>query len=388
MKRLVVGFVVIFLVAIAAGAAVLIQQDQYDLSKFLSFTDETTSAKGNEPFAADPPSSKAGDSEAQPDFAVAAIPPQPGPQAEPEAGTEPQVQRDPDSNPDTEDSRDRLAFDIARIQRDGVSVFAGQGTPGQFVDILADGIVIGTAKVDDNGEWVLVTEHDIVGDDPKLDLRIGTAPVEKQIAAKTDPEVVANVRAEAASVRSAARDDVPSPKVRELNQKMMSELQRLVDEARRDNTDHEAPIQPDTAGEVAVATAIDPTPEATPGVSPEPAPQKAIPIPIQFIYREATFTPDGEKAANLLLQYLHLGKLSEITLSGHADERGTEALNMELSRERLKTVETYLRSGGYEGKLALLAKGKSEPFTGVDRTSFAKEELFQLDRRVELRLAN
>src|SRR5690606_33774805 len=106
-----------------------------------------------------------------------------------------------------------------------------------------------------------------------------------------------------------------------------------------------------------------------------------------FVYREATFTPDGEKAANLLLQYLQLGKLSEVTLSGHADERGTEALNMELSRQRLKTVENYLRSGGYEGKLELVPQGKSEPFAGVDRTGFSREELFQLDRRVELRLA-
>lgn len=394
MKRLVVGFVVIFLVAIAAGAAVLIKQDPHDFTKFLSFTDEKTSAENNGPVASDP--SSAG-SEKEPGIPVAAIPSPSDARTGPEAGTDPKVH--PGLEP--EKPEDRLAFDIARIQRDGVSVFAGQGTPGQYVDIIADGVVIGTAKVDENGEWVLVTEHNIAGDDPKLDLRIGTAPPEKQIAAKADPEVVADVRAEAASVRQAAGDDEPSPKVRELNEKMLSDLQELVDEARRADADGAAQQQAENeleketgpAGEVATAAVAakdlnpDPIPDTTPAVSSEPSARKAIPIPIQFVYRKATFTPDGEKAANLLLQYLQAGALSEITLSGHADERGTEALNMELSRERLKTVESYLRSGGYQGKLELLAKGKSEPFTGVDRTTFAKEELFQLDRRVELRPA-
>src|SRR5690606_26688222 len=55
---------------------------------------------------------------------------------------------------------------------------------------------------------------------------------------------------------------------------------------------------------------------------------KTVPIPIQFVYREATFTPDGEKAADLLLQYVKLGKFPVITLSGHADERGSPGLNM------------------------------------------------------------
>jgi outer membrane protein OmpA-like peptidoglycan-associated protein len=59
---------------------------------------------------------------------------------------------------------------------------------------------------------------------------------------------------------------------------------------------------------------------------------------------------------------------------------------MDLSRERLEAVERYLHAGGFSGKLNLIPKGKSEPFTGVDRTKYAGEALYQLDRRVELRL--
>lgn len=408
MMRLAVVLGVVFLVAIAAGAAVFIKQDQHDFSQLLSFTDAATSSVSHEPATPDP-SSSAARTASEPGSRVAAIPPQSDPPAEPEA-----VASQPKGQPDhaAERPEDRLAFDIARVHREGVSVFAGQGAPGHYVDILADGVVIGTARVDENGEWVFVTEHDFASDDPKLDLQVGTAPSEKQVAAKADTEVVADVRAEAATVRNAARDDVPSPKVRELNDRMMSDLQELVDEARREEAGHDAGGHPDHSGDNAIggeadtaertggeagtrtgpagektfAAAADPARDG-PVVSRESAARKTIPIPVQFVYREATFTPDGEKAANLLLQYLQLGKLSEVTLSGHADERGTEALNMELSRQRLKTVENYLRSGGYEGKLELVPQGKSEPFAGVDRTGFSREELFQLDRRVELRLA-
>lgn len=112
----------------------------------------------------------------------------------------------------------------------------------------------------------------------------------------------------------------------------------------------------------------------------------SIPIPVLFVYNEATFTDEGRRAATLLLEYLKLKHPDRVTLTGHADERGTAAFNMELSRERLAAVRAFLERGGYRGALTLLPRGESEPFLGIDRTRFSQEELFQLDRRVELRL--
>jgi outer membrane protein OmpA-like peptidoglycan-associated protein len=60
---------------------------------------------------------------------------------------------------------------------------------------------------------------------------------------------------------------------------------------------------------------------------------------------------------------------------------------MQLSRNRLDSVARFLGDTGYAGKLVLLPKGKTEPVTGVDRGKLSKEDAFQLDRRVELRLA-
>jgi outer membrane protein OmpA-like peptidoglycan-associated protein len=79
-----------------------------------------------------------------------------------------------------------------------------------------------------------------------------------------------------------------------------------------------------------------------------------------------------------------LKNFKSVLLTGHADERGTDELNMDLSRDRLDTVAHFLKEGGFNGNLELVPKGKREPFTGVDRSQYGKEELFQLDRRVEL----
>jgi outer membrane protein OmpA-like peptidoglycan-associated protein len=57
---------------------------------------------------------------------------------------------------------------------------------------------------------------------------------------------------------------------------------------------------------------------------------------------------------------------------------------MELSRQRLQTVADFLKSGGFSGELDLVPKGKREPYLGVVRSDYNQEELWQLDRRVEL----
>jgi outer membrane protein OmpA-like peptidoglycan-associated protein len=111
------------------------------------------------------------------------------------------------------------------------------------------------------------------------------------------------------------------------------------------------------------------------------------PVPITFVYREAKPTPTGEHAARLLVEYVKLKGIRSLELTGHADERGSDEFNMQLSQQRLETVAQLLRSGGYDGELALLPRGRAEPYRGVDRSALAREDIYQLDRRVELRAA-
>jgi outer membrane protein OmpA-like peptidoglycan-associated protein len=119
---------------------------------------------------------------------------------------------------------------------------------------------------------------------------------------------------------------------------------------------------------------------------PEPTARTAqsSPAPITFVYNDTTFTTDGRRAAELLAKHLISQQPATVSLSGHADERGSDAYNIELSRRRLLVVADYLRDNGFVGKLELIPKGRSEPYTAIDRRSLAREDAFQLDRRVEL----
>ena len=110
-----------------------------------------------------------------------------------------------------------------------------------------------------------------------------------------------------------------------------------------------------------------------------------FPRPITFVYDQTTFTAEGRRAAQMLAEYLRTHRHPSVALSGHADERGSDSYNMELSRQRLEAVARYLRESGITNKLELAPKGSSEPFAGADRRLLAREDALQLDRRVEMR---
>jgi outer membrane protein OmpA-like peptidoglycan-associated protein len=274
-------------------------------------------------------------------------------------------------------------FDIAKVEPDGTSVFAGRATPKSLVTVLADGEPIGTVTADENGEWVLMVERSFANRDPKLSVTVGAHGVLGSAALAQHPNGTSS---------SAGRSRTAAAATAQL----MNNLQHLVDRARsnsladqspaaatRENA--EAPASLGASGgqpaEVARSRATEPAMAARGREE-----HHVVPIPIKFAFRQATFTDDGRKAAQLLLEYVLLEKIDSLKLTGHADERGTPAFNMELSAARLNMVAKFLRAGGYNGKLDLLPMGESAPFTGVDRNLFPQEELFELDRRVELRL--
>lgn len=241
-----------------------------------------------------------------------------------------------------------LGFDVARISPNGPSVFAGQAPPNSLVTVTVDGKPVGSTKVDERGEWTLVTEQPITSPDPVLGLTSKPAD---------DPRVAGNASQMAGYDR---RSETKSAASSSASTRIMREFEDLVSEARKAD-------QP---------------------VRSQAAARAPVPIPIQFVYREASFTEQGRKAAELLVEYLKLTKPESIVLTGHADERGSDEFNMELSRQRLETVANFLREHGYEGRLTLVPKGRSEPYRGVDRSKLDRETLWQLDRRVELVLGD
>jgi len=324
----------------------------------------------------------------------------------------------------------QATFDVARIDPKGISVFAGRATPGESVTIMGDGEPVGTALADENGEWTLATEHAFASADPKLALVTKPASQAEAPAAPAAPAAQTKVAGSLEARESAQPEKPPRKSASAVTSHMMKNFEGIVAAARTaakeaksaapeeksaapaEKTEvpaeapsalaaNEAPSPAPTSepkrggvpepstlpaeaakpGKVATAAPLTPSVASPPDV---PVARKSIPVPITFVFNEATFTDDGRKAVGLLLEYLQLKHFPKVTLTGHADERGTEELNMELSAERLDSVEKYLRDGGYKGRLELIPKGESEPFTGVVRAEYSQEDLWQFDRRVEL----
>ena len=222
---------------------------------------------------------------------------------------------------------DSSKFDVARIDPEGASVFAGRAPPNAEVAVLANGEVVATTKADETGQWASVVEHQFAPGEYQLSLRTWSngsvaetngGSVRITIAANERPSPAPSPSTKAAAVRKEA---VPSP-----------------------------------------------------------------PAPITFAYNEANLTPAGRQQVAALREFLNKRKLTTVTLSGHADERGSDEYNMELSRQRLETVVQYLHESGYMGELKLVPMGKREPYLTPDRNRLPKEDAFRLDRRVELHL--
>ena len=223
-------------------------------------------------------------------------------------------------------------FDVVRITSDGPAVLAGRAPAGSRVTILADAEPIATVKADSNGEWVAVIDRAFKPGHYQLSLRAKPNGV--------DPDLIGQ------SVRIT-----------------------IAPSARAPLANARASSSPTKAAAAPMREALLP------------------PAPITFVYDKTDFTPAGREGAAVLSGFLRQQKLDSVTLSGHADERGSDEYNMELSRRRLDSVARYLREAGYAGKLVLVPKGKSEPFLSPDRWKLSREDALQLDRRVELHLA-
>ncbi len=308
-------------------------------------------------------------------------------------------------------------FDIATIDPGGTSVFAGRSEPNGHVTVFANGKPVGSANTDAYGEWVLVTEDKVPSDDPELTVKFSAGPA-------TDNTRVAEAQADEATD---ANKPKATPEADEAAGKVTAELvdnlRRMVERERVQRDDTAAkPVREKPTPLKAAASPLEsttpvgadaPTSEHTnrkpveadlpkPGdVVPEakvPAvvvketkgeqtELQSVPVPIKFVFNKPVLTKEGRETAELLAEYVQLKKFSSLELTGHADERGRHEYNLALSSQRLQQVAAMLREAGYSGKLRLIPKGETEPFTGVDRSKFSEDVLYELDRRVELRAA-
>lgn len=101
---------------------------------------------------------------------------------------------------------------------------------------------------------------------------------------------------------------------------------------------------------------------------------------VHFDYDSADLRGDDYQTLLAHAQYLKKNPNAKVTLSGHADERGTREYNMALGERRAKSVEAFLTTNGAApAQLDTVSYGKEKPVNdGHDEAAWAE------NRRVEI----
>ncbi len=271
--------------------------------------------------------------------------------------------RTQDLNSQAKPVDDLPKFDVARLDAEGASVFAGRAAPNQRVTILIDGREFATTLADSDGNWAIAIERSIPPGRIELAL-VATGPE----PGRSNRGQVVHVNVAASKVATAERKDRVAPptarpvlpKAAELDPKAaLKNFEAFVDRARAAAVEDPASLS---------------------------AVQSSVPVPITFLMGKADMTADGGIAAQLLADYLRIIKPRSIALTGHADSRGADSYNMDLSLKRLVAIEQFLRASGYGGEQKLIPLGEHAPYRKIDRTKLTLDEIYQVDRRVELQV--
>ena len=103
--------------------------------------------------------------------------------------------------------------------------------------------------------------------------------------------------------------------------------------------------------------------------------------PVRFGFNDTVLTPEARQALDGALECLKaVSAKQKVVLEGHADERGTEEYNLQLSNRRAAAVKKYLSDLGVSaGKLDTVGYGENKP--AVDGHD---EAAWTANRRVEL----
>ncbi|WP_454620427.1 OmpA family protein [Bradyrhizobium cenepequi] len=108
-----------------------------------------------------------------------------------------------------------------------------------------------------------------------------------------------------------------------------------------------------------------------------------VPVPILFEFNSAQLTKVGIEAAQEFVSFLKVRDPRSVTITGHTDRVGSEAYNMDLSKQRATTVAAFLKDNGITGKILTVGKGFSEPWKVSQGATYTQSQIDELNRRVE-----
>ncbi|WP_164013628.1 OmpA family protein [Pyxidicoccus trucidator] len=101
--------------------------------------------------------------------------------------------------------------------------------------------------------------------------------------------------------------------------------------------------------------------------------------PVRFGFNESSLSSEAQQRLADLAQCMKTGQQGALTLAGHADERGTEEYNLQLSNRRAASVKRYLTDLGVSGnQVKTVGYGETRPVANA-----SSEESWSENRRVE-----
>lgn len=120
------------------------------------------------------------------------------------------------------------------------------------------------------------------------------------------------------------------------------------------------------------------------GVTVTPNPNGNIdlvmPGSITFSFDDATLSPSFMPTLNKLAATMNEYNQNTITIAGHTDSSGTDAYNINLSRQRAESVRNYLINQGVAyNRVSVVAYGESSPVAD-NSSDYGRQQ----NRRVEL----
>jgi len=115
-------------------------------------------------------------------------------------------------------------------------------------------------------------------------------------------------------------------------------------------------------------------------------PKKRL-VPILFEFKRTTLSKKGRKSVKKLASYIKWRGITNVTLVGHSDSKGSYVACDRVSKKRAKVVKKYLQTlvDTKKIKIRAIGKGKREPLQVANRWKLTPAELDTLNRRVEFK---
>ena len=99
-----------------------------------------------------------------------------------------------------------------------------------------------------------------------------------------------------------------------------------------------------------------------------------VPDRVFFATNKSSLTTKSRETLRKQATYLRKNKNLNVTIEGHADERGTREYNLAIGERRANAAKDYLMTYGISGKrISIISYGKEKPVkTGSDALSWSQ----------------